>query len=72
MERVHSKLPAANHYLYKNNSIENNDARSFKLKGKLEKDDFLSKCGTSNVPGPGMYKTIGIDAVGKYHISKFP
>ena len=42
------------------------------LKGKLEKTDFLSSCSSTKVPGPGQYRTIGIDSVGKYSVSKHP
>ena len=72
MEREHEKLPGANQYNPKNNSIERNGSRMTTLRGKLEKTDFLSSCSSTKVPGPGHYKTIGIDAVGKYSSSKHP
>lgn len=64
--RGYEDMPGPGHYIFRNNSI-GLDAVKFTLKPKFVSiHDPVEQARKQSIPGPGAYKSIGIDAEGKY------
>ena len=67
--RESAAKPGPGHYSYRNHLI-GTDTVAFSLKAKLKnlmEPDAIAK--KQSVPGPGQYKLLGIDPLGKYILS---
>lgn len=69
--RAHHNMPGPGTYVYKNMNV-GIDACKFSLKSRTKNSlEPLELSVKQSVPGPGNYRSLGIDPIGKYALSNF-